>query len=81
MNLDEAIRKFKDYCQGKGYFDELDFKEYILDDLFRRYSEAESLKAVREDRLFNAKFYKQRTDDMFDREIKVYEDALKENEL
>ena len=39
MNLDEAVRKFKDYCQGKGDFDELDFKEYILDDLFRRYSD------------------------------------------
>ena len=41
MNLDEAVRKFKDYCQGKGDFDELDFKEYILDDLFRRYSQEE----------------------------------------
>lgn len=29
MNLDEAIREFKDYLNGKNDFDELDFKEVI----------------------------------------------------
>ena len=31
MTIDEAIQKFKAYCEGEGDFDELDFKEAILD--------------------------------------------------
>ena len=31
LTLDTAVREFKDYCQGNGDFDELDFKEYIID--------------------------------------------------
>lgn len=31
MTLDEAIRKFKAYCEGEGDFDELDFKEAVID--------------------------------------------------
>lgn len=29
--LDHAVRLFKDYIKGKGGFDELDLKEYIID--------------------------------------------------
>ena len=31
IGLDEAVRRFKAYCQGDGSFDELDFKEWIID--------------------------------------------------
>ena len=41
ITLDEAIRKFKDYCQGNGDFDELDFKGYIID----IYSKQQEIKA------------------------------------
>ena len=31
QNLDEAIKLFRDYCDGKNDFDELDFKEWLID--------------------------------------------------
>jgi hypothetical protein len=31
MTLDEAIRKFKAYCEGEGDFDELDLKGSVLE--------------------------------------------------
>ena len=31
MNLDDLIDKFKDYCQGEGDYDELDFKSDLID--------------------------------------------------
>lgn len=37
--LDELIRKFKDYCQGNGDYDELDFKEDLIDKLKSQLSE------------------------------------------
>ena len=30
-SLDCALNKFRDYAQGKGDYDELDFKEYLYD--------------------------------------------------
>lgn len=36
------------------------------------------LKAVREDRLYNARFYKHKIDKLFDSEIQVYTEALSE---
>lgn len=29
--LDDAVRMFKQYCQGEGGFDELDFKEWLIE--------------------------------------------------
>jgi hypothetical protein len=31
LGLDDMVRKFKGYCNGENGFDELDFKEAILD--------------------------------------------------
>jgi hypothetical protein len=39
--------------------------------------EQEKIKAVREDRLYNSKFWKNNIDKMFDKEVAVYESALK----
>ena len=30
-NLDDAIRSFRAWCEGKDGFDELDFKEWLID--------------------------------------------------
>ena len=31
MTLDEAIASFRQWCEGKEGFDELDLKEYLID--------------------------------------------------
>lgn len=32
INLDDAIRMFREYCQDEGSFDELDFKEWLIEE-------------------------------------------------
>lgn len=48
LGIDDAVRKFNEYCQGTGDFDELDLKEVIEDAVTEAYKRGYTVGAISE---------------------------------